>query len=77
MQHGLQLFAGSEVMALKHLLDPTVEAFDHAVCLRRFRRGQAVLDVQVGTGLVELVLARRGALALTDEGLCDHPGWNI
>ena len=31
-------------MALKHLLDPTVEAFDHAVCLGRFRRGEAVLD---------------------------------
>ena len=69
MQRGLQLLAGSEVITMKHLLDPTVEAFCHAVCLRRFWRGQAVLDVQVGTELVELVLARRSALAQAEEAI--------
>jgi hypothetical protein len=34
------------VTALEHLFDPTVEPFDHTVCIREFRRGQAVLDVQ-------------------------------
>ena len=33
VQRDLQLFTESEVMGLKHLLDPIVEAFDHAVCL--------------------------------------------
>ena len=44
VQRDLQLFTGSEVIALKYLLDLTVEAFDHAVCLELFRRGEAVLD---------------------------------
>lgn len=56
-------------MALKHLLDPTVEAFDDAVGLRRFRRGEAVLDVEFGTQLVELVLSRRGALGQAEEAI--------
>ena len=57
------------MVALKHLLDPTVEAFDHAFCLRRFWRGQAVRDVQVGTELVERVLARRSTLAQAEEAI--------
>ena len=59
----IEIVAQLEVMALEHLFDPTVEPFDHTVCLRGFRRGQAVVDVQVGTELVELVLARRSTLA--------------
>ncbi len=54
-------------MALEHLFDSTVKPFDHTVCLRGFRRGQAVVDVQVGTELVELVLACRGTLAQAEE----------
>ena len=35
------------MIALEHLFfDPTFEPFDHTVCMRGFRRGQAVLDVQ-------------------------------
>ena len=43
-------------MALEKLFDPTVEPFDHTVCLRGARRCQAMFDVQIGTELVELVL---------------------
>jgi hypothetical protein len=65
----LKLFDRSEVITLRHLLDLTVEAFDQAVCLRRLRRGQAVLNVQVFTRLVELALARRSALAQAEEAI--------
>jgi len=67
VQRGLQLLAGSEVVALQHLLDAAVESLDHAVRLRRFWRGQAVLDPELGAKRVELVLARRRALAQTEE----------
>ena len=56
-------------MALKHLLYPTVEPFDHAVGLRRFWWGQAVLDAELGTELVELMLARRSTLAQAEEAI--------
>lgn len=45
---GPKLVVGSEVMALKHLLNVAVEAFEHSVGLGRFRRGQAVLDTELG-----------------------------
>ena len=55
------------MVRLEHFLDPAVEAFDHAVGLRMRRRGQAVLDAEVGAEQVELVLSRRGAFAQTEE----------
>ena len=58
-------------MTLKDLLDPPVEAFDHAVCLRRFRRGETVLDFELGAKPVELVLARGGALTQTEEAVSE------
>ena len=69
VQRGFQFLAGSEVVALKHLFDPAVEALDHAVGLRRLGRGEAVFDAQLGAKLVELVLARRGALAQAEEAI--------
>ena len=71
VQRDLQLFPRSEMMALKYLLDPTVEAFDHAVCLGRFRRGEAVLDGELGAELVELVLARCSTLAQAKEAISE------
>ncbi len=58
-------------MALKDVLDPPIEAFDHAVCLRRFRRGEAVLDAELGAELVELVLARRSTPAQAEEAISE------
>jgi len=69
VQRGFQFLARAEVVALKHLLDPAVEAFDHAVGLRRFRWGQAVLDAQFGAELVEFVVARRGTLAQAEQAV--------
>ena len=55
------------MVRLQDLLNPSVEALDHAVGLRMRRRGQAVLDGEVGAEQVELVLSRRGAFAQTEE----------
>jgi hypothetical protein len=33
VQRGFQFLTGSEMVALQHLLDPAVEALDHAVGL--------------------------------------------
>ena len=54
---------------MKHFFNPTVEPFDHAICLRRFRPSQAVLAVQVSTELVELVLAYRSTLPQAEEAI--------
>jgi len=69
VQRSLQFLAGSEVVALQNVFDPAIEALQHAVCLRRFWRGQAVLDVQVGVEPVELVRARRSTLARAEEAI--------
>ena len=45
MQRGLQLLAGAEMVRPKHLLDPAVEALDHAVGLGVLWRGEAVFEV--------------------------------
>lgn len=57
------------MVALQHLLDPPVEALDHAVGLGGLGRGQAMLDAQFGAELVELMLARRGALAQAEQAI--------
>jgi hypothetical protein len=44
-------------MALKDVLNPTVEPFHHTVGLRRHRWCQAVVDIQLGTKPVELMPA--------------------
>ena len=69
MQRGFQLFAGPEVVRLQHLLDPAVEALDHAVGLRVLRRGQAMVDGEVGAEPVELVLAGGAALAQAEQAV--------
>ena len=39
MQGGVQFFVGSQVVALRHVLDAAVATFDRAVCLGRFQWG--------------------------------------
>ena len=67
MQRGFQFLAGSEMVALQHVFDTTVEALDHAVCLGRSWRRQAVFDVQFGAELVELMGPALRALAQAKE----------
>ena len=55
------------MVRLKHLFDPAVEAFDHAVGLGMLRWGQAVFDAEIGAELVELVPACCGAFAQTEQ----------
>ena len=82
MQRGFQFFARSEVMALKHILDTTVEPLDHAVGLRRSGRRQAVFDVQFSAESIELMLPRFCnysppilRVCVSGEGLVyGHPG---
>jgi hypothetical protein len=73
------------VVALQHLLDPAIEALDplpgsvlamhkrDAVCLGRFRRGQAVFDLEGRAERVEFVLARGRALAQAEEAIGERP----
>jgi hypothetical protein len=67
MQRGFQFLAGSEMVALQHVFDTTVEALDHAVCLGRSWRRQAVFDIRFGAELVELMVPALRALAQAKE----------
>jgi len=63
----LQVLAALEVMALEDILDASVEPLDHAVCLWPHRRGQAVLDAELGAEQVELVLSGGAAFAQAEQ----------
>ena len=52
-----QILAAAEAVALQDVLDPSVEALDHAIGLRVHRRGQAMLDAKVGAEAVEVMVA--------------------
>jgi hypothetical protein len=69
VQRGLQVLARPDVVALQHLLDPAVEALDHAVGPGRCGRGQAVFDTRPGAEPVERVRARRGTPAQAEEAV--------
>lgn len=60
------IFSRLEVVALKHLLDPAIEALDHSVGLGR---GQAMIDLEVGAKLVNLMRARCNTLAKAEEAV--------
>ena len=60
------------MVALQHLLDPAVEAFDHAVGLRVLRQRQSVLDAKVTAKQVELVLAGGAALARAEQAVGEN-----
>ena len=62
-----EVLAAVEVMALQDVLDPAIEAFDHAIGLRMHRRGQAMLDTERVAEAVEVVFARGGALPQAEE----------
>ena len=59
MQGRPQVLARPEVMGLQDVADAAIEAFHHAIGLRRLRLGQTMLDAQGLAELVELVLATR------------------
>jgi hypothetical protein len=65
----LEVLAGPVAMALQHVLDPAVEAFDHAVGLRSHRVSETMLDTDFGAERVEHVLACGAALAQTDQSV--------
>ena len=69
VQRGFQLFAGTEVVALQHLLNAAVETLDHAIGLGVLRRSKAVFDAEVGAELIELVLAGGSALAQAEQAV--------
>lgn len=58
-------------MASQDILDPAIEAFDHAIGLRMHRRSQAMLDAKVGAEAVEVVVARGGALSQAKEPISE------
>lgn len=59
---GFQLFRRISVEGLKYLLSAAIGTFEHAVCLGRFRLGEAMLDTELDAELVELVFPSRRAL---------------
>ena len=69
VQRGFQVFARMDVMRLQHLLDPTVEALDHAIGLRVRRRAEAMLDAKLGAEPIELVLAGGAAPAQAEQAV--------
>jgi hypothetical protein len=69
VQCGFQFFARKEVVRSERLLDPAVEALNHAVCPGGRRRGQAGLDAEIAAGQVESVPAPWAALAQTEEAV--------
>ena len=67
-QQGLfQVLAAADVVALQHVLDPAVAALDHAVGCWSHRRGQTVLDAELGAEPVELVVAGGRAAAQSEQ----------
>ena len=69
VQRGFQFLARTEVVALQHLLDPTVEALDHAVGLGVLGRGQAVFDAKISAEVIELVLAGGRRFTQTEQAV--------
>ncbi len=63
----LQVLAAPEAMALKDILDPAVEAFDHTVRLRPHRGCKTMLDAEVRAEQVELVLSGGGASSQAEQ----------
>src|SRR6056297_975919 len=63
----LEVLAALEAMALKNILDATVEPLDHAVGLRSHRGREAVLDAKLGAEQVELVLSAGAAFAQAEQ----------
>ena len=59
MQRGLKVFAAVEAMGAQDLCDASVEAFDHAVGLRRFGLGRTVIDAQALALQLALASAQR------------------
>ena len=68
-QRGFAVFAADEPVALQHLLDAAVEAFDPAVGLRMDRRGEAVFDAEVSAQAVKVMLAGSGTLAQAEQSV--------
>jgi hypothetical protein len=71
VQRDLQFFPGTEMVALQHVFDATVEALDHAVCLRMHRRGETVLYAQIGAETVKFVTAGCRALAQAEQAVSE------
>ena len=63
----LQLVTALETLALHDIFDAAVEAFDHVVCLQLHQECETVLDAEIGSKLIELMLPRGGVLAQTVE----------
>ena len=64
-----QVLSALEEMALKDVLDPAVEASDHAVCLWLHRRREAMPDAEVGAEPAYLVLPGGAAFAQAKQAV--------
>jgi len=71
MQCALQFLSGSDVIALKYVLDASVEPFDQSIGLVRSWSGQAVFEVQSYPEFAEFVFTAWCALAQAKEAFYD------
>ena len=69
----LEPLARAEAVALQSIVDPAVEALDHAVGSRPHRGCEALLDVEFGAEAVEVVVVGRGVLAQAEKPVGELP----
>lgn len=67
----LQIPSTLETMALRDVLDPGFEHFDHAVPLRPYCWSQTIIDAEVRAEQVELVLSDSSVLAQTEQAIVE------
>ena len=65
----LQILVAAKAVALKNVLDPTIEPLDDSVRLRPHWWGQAVLDGKLSAEPVELVGTGCGAAAQAEQAV--------
>ena len=66
-----QFLAGTEVMRAQQIGNASIEALDHAIGLRMFGLGQAVVNTPSRTQLIKGVCARGRALPRGDEAVAE------
>ena len=62
-----EILAAAEAVALQDVLDPAIEALNHAVGLWMHGRGQAMFNTEVGTEAIEVVVSRGGPAAKAEQ----------
>ena len=71
VQRLLQVLSAVEVVRAKYLTQSSIEAFNHAVGLRRLGLGEPMFDAQAFAQLIEFVLSRGLTAAASKQSVCE------